>query len=67
VGDLDRAVSLALRLLADTGLYRHISAAAVERARRFRHEDVIPRYEELYQRLLSESTPSTTARSTCVN
>src|SRR5262249_62068991 len=51
VGDLDRGVSLALRLLTDPDLYRHISVAGVQRAGRFRHQAVIPPSPGQCQRL----------------
>jgi N-acetyl-alpha-D-glucosaminyl L-malate synthase BshA len=52
-GDAASAARLVVRLLRDRGRRAAMGAAAVRRARRFREDVVVPRYEALYRHVLA--------------
>jgi glycosyltransferase involved in cell wall biosynthesis len=52
-GDLDGMATRSLELLTDTKLHASHRDSAVERAQVFATERVVPRYEDLYERVLS--------------
>jgi len=62
VGDRDAAVRLAVNLLSNPAQHQAMREMAVHRAVHFDQHRIVPRYEDLYQRLLyrksrSSSTP----------
>lgn len=52
LGDHDLAVRLAVSLLSDPTRHRIMREAAVRHARQFGSKQIVPAYEDLYQRLL---------------
>jgi L-malate glycosyltransferase len=60
LGDRDAAVRLAVELLSNPAQHQALRQMAIQRASRFDQHLIVPRYEDLYQRLLyrkSRSTP----------
>ncbi len=51
IGDVDDMADKATHLLSDDALYAEFRSAAIERARLFYPERVVPQYEALYERL----------------
>jgi N-acetyl-alpha-D-glucosaminyl L-malate synthase BshA len=50
-GDLSAAVEHSVAMLSDANHRQSISKAALDRARRFRQDKIVPEYEALYKRL----------------
>jgi glycosyltransferase involved in cell wall biosynthesis len=58
--DYEAAVGLAVSLLSNPAQHRAMRKMAVRRAAHFDQRRIVPRYENLYQRLLSQKSRSNT-------
>jgi N-acetyl-alpha-D-glucosaminyl L-malate synthase BshA len=59
VGDVDEMAANAIRLLKDPEMLATFSQAALARAREFDIHNIVPQYEEYYERVLEESRTRT--------
>ena len=55
IGDVDRMAKYAIELLTNQKKYEYFSKKARERALKFREENIVPLYEEFYERILAEN------------
>jgi N-acetyl-alpha-D-glucosaminyl L-malate synthase BshA len=55
IGDVERMSKYAIELLSNTKKYEYFSKKARERALKFREENIVPLYEEFYERVLAEN------------
>lgn len=55
IGDVERMAKYAIELLTNQKKYEYFSKKARERALKFREENIVPLYEEFYERILAEN------------
>ncbi|HLT23588.1 MAG TPA: N-acetyl-alpha-D-glucosaminyl L-malate synthase BshA [Ignavibacteria bacterium] len=55
IGDVDRMAKYAIELLINQKKYEYFSKKARERALKFREENIVPLYEEFYEKILASN------------
>ena len=55
IGDVERMSKYAIELLTNTKKYDYFSKKARERALKFKEDNIVPLYEEFYEKVLTEN------------